>query len=531
MMKYIGINIGPVVKTLSLARRPRELWAASYLFSYLMKCIVDAAEKFGPVIAPVKTDEEKSLKVGLYPDRLYMKPTDQNDINVAGNILKEAWDSFRKGVYTGVSEQEESNEPVDVRGNWLYREYFNLMHTSCDADTEVDAVKKLNRQLDLLELCVMASNTDKKPVPQDKVMSLLQRTNNSSLFYLATGEKDFPVESLAEIAAAQLNPKVNPDSSAEDWMRFVEKSKDENDKDNPYSVFKDSHKSYHRYFCVVQADGDNMGKTLTNLKLKDGDIKDISLALLNFGRDVVARIRDFGGMPVYAGGDDLLFLAPVVGKGGRNIFDLLESLDSESFKSVREACRKALPSLNDLSEEDLPSLSFGVSISFYKHPLYEALKTAGDLLFRVAKSVDRKKKKAVAWKLEKHSGESFEAAYSKKAGEQDKAFKQVVDVTKDALTKDALIVTRAIHKIKNNWKLLTMCLPAGNQSRLDSFFKTILEETSQNKTYFEALKKLMRELFDVKKPSEDKQMKAYAEMLYSILRTAKFIKGEDPKDE
>ena len=522
-MKYIGINIGPVVKTLSLARRPRELWAASYLFSYLMKCIVGAARKHGSVIAPVMTDDEKSLKVGLYPDRLYMKPDNQDDASMAGDILEEAWLSFRDSVYTGVSQQEESDEPVDVRGNWLYKEYFNLMHTSCEADTEVDAVKKLNRQLDLLELCVMASNTDKKSDPQDQVMRLMQRTSNSSLFYIATGEKDFPVESLAEIAAARLNPKLDPDRSEADWAEFVRKAKDEDDKDNPYSVFKGDHKSYHRYFCVVQADGDNMGKTLTDLNLKDGSINKISSALLDFGKDAVSRIRDFGGMPVYAGGDDLLFLAPVAGKGGKHIFDLLDSLDSDSFGAVRRACAEALPSLND---EDMPSLSFGVSINFYKHPLYEALESARDLLFGVAKNVDGKRKKAIAWKLEKHSGESFEAGFSRKYESLDKAFRHVVDVTRNGQT-----VTQAIHKSRINWKLLTMCLKSGNQSRLDSFFKTVLEETSSDKKYFDAIKSLMTELFAVKAPNEDRQMMEYAENLYSMLRIAKFIKGEDLKDE
>ena len=43
-MKYTAISIGPIIKTLAMARKPRELWAASYLFSYLMKCIYTAAE-------------------------------------------------------------------------------------------------------------------------------------------------------------------------------------------------------------------------------------------------------------------------------------------------------------------------------------------------------------------------------------------------------------------------------------------------------------------------------------------------------
>ena len=514
MSKYIGINIGPVVKTLSLARRPRELWAASYLFSYLMKCIVEEAENKGGLIAPAKVSGESDLKVGLYPDRLYLRPNDQNNNELAADILKIAWENFRKNVSS--QEYEEPHENKALRGIWLYDEYFNLMHTSCEADSEVVAVKTLNRQLDLLELCVMASNTTDKYDPQGQVLKLLQRTNNSSLFYLATGKPEFPVESLAEIAAAQLQTKVS-----EKWNDFVSLAKSENDKTNPYSVFENKHNSYHRYFCVVQSDGDNMGKTLTDISLADGSISKISSALVKFGKKAVTLISEFGGMPIYAGGDDLLFLAPVVGKDNKHIFELLESLDSDAFCQVRDVCKKVQPSLDSI---DLPTLSFGVSISFYKHPLYEALETARTLLFDVAKNVPGKK--AIAWKLEKHSGESFEACYSRKEKELDDAVKGVINVTDDGQ-----IVTQTLHKSKCNWKLLTMCLESENRFLLDSFFKTTLEETLQNKAYFDALKILMRTLFDVKKPSDDEQMKAYVESLYSILRTAKFIKGEDPKDE
>ena len=77
-------------------------------------------------------------------------------------------------------------------------------------------------------------------------------------------------------------------------------------------------KSYHKYFCIVQADGDNMGKTIQN-----GNVAAISTALIQYAAAAVPKISDYGAMPIYAGGDDLLFIAPVVGKDGKNIFDLI----------------------------------------------------------------------------------------------------------------------------------------------------------------------------------------------------------------
>lgn len=494
MTKHIGINIGPVVKTLSLARRPRELWSASYLFSFLMEYIVDEADKQGKIIAPKeweKTEEYKDLPVGLYPDRIYIMP---NEGVVPDDILKPAWDRFCNSL--GVTSC-----------------YFNLMHTTCDRNSEVAAVTELNRRLDLLELCVQAPDSD----PQEEIMGIIQEGKSSSLYKCAVGDdKDFSVETLAEISAAQLKMVVNEDI----WMKYSSEARKDDGKGEPYSVLGDDVMSFHRYFCVVQADGDNMGKTLTNKSLKDGSISKISEALWKFGVKATAEITEYAGMPIYAGGDDLLFLAPVRGKGSVSIFELLDRLEG-CFQVVRDACKESLPELDD---DLLPSLSFGVSICYYKHPLYEALESARHLLFDVAKGVDDKK--AIAWKLEKHSGESFDASFSRKKTGLDEAFKNVVKQTVDGQT-----VTRAIHKCKNNWKLLTLCLQSDDNNRLDSFFKTILEETPQNRDYFEAVKKLMTELFKVQKPEDDDNLKKYSNSLYSMLRTAKFINGEDVKNE
>lgn len=493
-MKYIGMNIGPVVKTLSLARKPRELWTASYLFSFLMECIVDEAGKYEQIkiIAPKKWDktcEDNELHVGLYPDRIYMSTTCEID---ADGILDDAWNTFSSNV-PGVK-----------------REYFNLMYTSCEADSEVEAIAELNRQLDVLELCMMASESDS----QEDIMRVLQQGRDSVLYKLSGDGTDFSVDTLAEIAAAQLKMVV----ADERWREFANEARKENG--SPYSRLGGGTMSFHRYFCVVQADGDNMGKTLTNMSLPDGSINMISESLLQFGKDATRKITGYEGMPVYAGGDDLLFLAPVLGRGSRNIFDLIDELE-DAFAVVRAACRKAIP---DLPEDDLPSLSFGVTISFYKYPLYETLASARKLLFGVAKNVPSKK--AIAWKLEKHSGESFEASFSRKDPGVYQAYRNVINNTVDGQT-----VTQAIHKSRKNWMLLSLCLESGDSARLDAFFKTLLEETSQNKLYLDAVKSLMVKLYAAKKPQNDEQMKIFAEDLYSMLRTAKFIKGEDTKDE
>lgn len=534
--KYIAINIGPVVKTLSLARKPRELWAASYLFSYLMECILSEANKQDSsveVISPVEWKKEEGLNVGIYPDRIYMKLRDEAQPRIADTILSDAWKTFRDNVYnfehksTEDFNHEESELPENVRGEWLYKAYFNLMHTSCSAEKEVEAVKQLNHQLDVLELCVMASDKyvyddkgERRVIdPQEQIIKLIKRRNRSSLFAISRGKADFPVDSLAEIAAVELKTdELKTDELKEKWEKFVAIVKNDDDTTNPYSVFKGRQKSYHRYFCVVQADGDNMGKTFTDPNLGDGKIKEISKALNDFGKSASNMIKEFGGLPIYAGGDDLLFLAPVVGCEGKDIFQLLEELNSVSFKVVRDACNDALNGQNVI----LPTLSFGVSISYYKHPLYEALETAMKLLFEVAKKKGTVKHK-VAWELKKHSGETFAACYSKEDKGLDDAFRTLIEETADGKT-----VSAVAHKSKETWELLSNCLKIDKanktRSRVDAYFCNILDAPNKS-SYYDAVKELLINLYDAKDIGD------YSAVFYAMLRTAKFIKGEDVKDE
>ncbi len=39
-MNYIAMTIGPIYKTLQNSKKPKELWSASYLFSYIVKQII-----------------------------------------------------------------------------------------------------------------------------------------------------------------------------------------------------------------------------------------------------------------------------------------------------------------------------------------------------------------------------------------------------------------------------------------------------------------------------------------------------------
>ena len=468
-MKYSAINIGPIVKTLGMARKPRELWAASFLFSHLMKCIYAEAEKTNAIIiSPARPKEDKN-KVGIYPDRIFIK----GDAAIKQIIDNAMW-SFYDDLH-GKKDRSSNNPDLN---------YFNVMSATCNAEHDSQAIKDLNQQLDILELCNFAADSD----TAQTICNIIFKKVFSSLFELATGEDKLPIPELKVIANAQL----------EEHRDIKEKS-------------------HHRYFCVVQADGDNVGKTVSHKDLSDGEVLKISTELVEFGLNATQLIEAFGGLPIYAGGDDLLFIAPVIGKNGSHIFKLLDAIENNAFQGVKEVV-DAKGLIDDKGNEIKASLSFGVSISYYKYPLYEALESARNLLFDKAKGIEQKK--AVAWSLRKHSGGTFDAAFSLKDEDLKKQFENLIEATTDNETVSAIA-----HKLRQEETLVDVVMESGQEDRLDALFDKVLEFDKDKSGYFNAVKAIMPTLYKVV------GKKGYIQTLYSLLRTAKFIKGEDLHDE
>lgn len=469
MEKFSAINIGPIIATLGMARKPRELWSASFLFSHLMKCIYEEAEKAGvKIISPAKPKEKKN-KVGIYPDRIYMK----DEVDTKEVITDAVW-RFYSDLY---GFNPDKKKKLDLS-------YFNLMSTSCESDKESEAIAQLNQQLDVLELCNYATDGD----AAQTIYDIISEKINSPLFNFADGKYIKEIKSIEDIAGVQRegHPEIKE-------------------------------KSHHRYFCVVQADGDNVGKTVSHPSLNDGEVLKISKELVKFGLEATTLIDKFGGLPIYAGGDDLLFIAPVIGKDNTNIFTLIDCLENNAFSGVKKVV-DGLKLKDDKGKPIEASLSFGISMTYYKYPLYEALESARNLLFGKAKGINEKK--ALAWSLRKHSGGTFEAAFSLKNETLKKQFVDLIEATTDNDT-----VSAVAHKLRQEEALVDIVLASGSPDRLDALFDKVLEFDKDKAGYFNAVKAIMPTLF------KTTGKKDYIQTLYSLLRTAKFIKGEDLHDE
>lgn len=503
-MKYTAINIGPVVPTISMGRKPREIWAASYMFSFLMECIIKQLPQ-DSIISPATLKTDEKLGIGLYPDRVFVKGEVDADV-----IIDEALKTF-----------EETTK--------INRSYFNVMHVTIDGDdfsNDAKTIKRLNQLLDCTELY----NRPVSDGARNEVLELIQKKKDSPLFKQAfpkeTSDK-FEIPYLAEIATKRLetlNESV--------WKELCDKyrgkdSNNDGDEDSFYQELKNDFKkiynedffSFYKYICIVQADGDNMGKIVSSISADN--VKNVSKALLDYGKQACEKIKEYGGLPIYAGGDDLLFIAPVQGNNN-TIFGLIDGIDKLYANMVDKSIGEFRP--NNLHTY----LSYGLSISYYKYPLYEAFKDALDLLFTKAKQIDGKN--AVSWCLRKHSGSGFKGEMSKNVAIYND-FKNIMDVSVEEKQISAIA-----HKLKNNENLLDILLKKylnennsdDLKARLENFYKKTMEDTGDNE-YTALTRKLLFKLMCT--ADKKTEIETILENMYGMLRTAKFIKGEGDNDE
>lgn len=515
MIKYTAINIGPIIGTISLAKRPRELWTASYLFSFLMECIIDEIVKTdAKIISPALLTSVKDVKktVGLYPDRVFVK-SECSDGFDAQRVIDAAFVVFTNK--TGIG-----------------REYINVMHVTIKDKDSKWVIKELNHLLDCTELFNRTIANEQ----WEKVQNLIKKKQKSQLFEHATDSfESFYIPMLAELASVQLS-SIN--IKWHDLVLEARKASDDDD-DNFYYRIRESYKtqfrSFHKYFCVIQADGDNMGKIVSALDLDK--IKKLSVALLQYGSEASKLIEKYGGLPIYAGGDDLLFIAPVVTEYDldeknnvislRCIFDLITEIDKLYKKEVEDVLGTLGRPKDGDNKELHTSNSYGLSISYYKYPLYEALKSARELLFDKAKNVDGKN--AIAWCLRKHSGSGFVGSLCKNSD----VYTSFSDLMRTSV--DESTVSAIAHKLRENQDLLDIVRRSGRKDRIEAFYNKVMEESPLNdKSYKGVTRNLLWKLFDQEKSKPEDKAKSTEEILetlYGMLRTAKFINGEGDSDE
>ncbi len=370
MSKYIGITIGPIFDTITQATSPAALWFASSFFSDVTKRLcrkLTGTWKDIQIASPYfGTDIKEGDGVGKFHDRILCS-TNSFEEDALKQIIRE------------VKQEVCENFPAEICGekereyikNYLQINYVVLEESAA----EKNIILSLSPYLDTLELMqTFPDNNDDSPF--------------LSLFYGKGESKNEYVKESSLFRAIQ--GEVSQFKAKKDTFRSIEEIAADGTK---------TEKKYSTYFAVVSADGDGMGKYLENLN--NEQVTAFSKACLEYDEAAAGLIGAFGGMTIYAGGDDLLFLAPVVNKEGKTIFRLCKEI-GEEFGRILTG-KEGLP-----AESKLPTLSFGVSLQYAKYPLYEALEKSRNLLWEAKNTVKDGVKDNIAFSLQKHSGQSVE---------------------------------------------------------------------------------------------------------------------------
>ena len=460
-MKYIALTLGPITRTIEMAENTRSLWAASYLFSYLGKKIIEPFKDRSFLLPYISSKKEEGMftdrfqGAGVFPDRYIFEAKDGDFDKLSkhvGDVIRDIATEINR-IINPVG-KDEVNQIETYLKRYLKVYFLEKDYKIADNKTVKDECEK---SLSLLEM-------------QD---SIVPKVNDEELFLNRFFDR-VPGSFLATDAGL-----------GERFPTIVQISSGDN-------VEIPQH-PYQRYVAVVKADGDSMGKAFK----KTNDANALSKALFEFNKKAVEIIRnDYDGLPVYIGGDDLLFFAPIYTKKG-SVFSLLLNLDTAFHDSIIEN--------TDLkNQEEHPTLSFGVSISYYKYPMFEALELADKLLTK-AKAGDGEKNNIV-FSILKHSGQTRAALLHKGNVETLKDFNTFVndyikiiegrednkeDEKEEDIKENKKMLASVMHGLREKEPLLSVAIK--QDKTLRNFFDNNFNESEHKKyaDFFEDIRKLL----------------------------------------
>ncbi len=530
-MKIIGLTIGPIIKTLGMAKKTREIWTASYLFSFLMKTIIHQLKQLGldekNIIIPNQnppSDPSKKLKAGFFPDRLIFRAMD-GDFEKLKEAVNISMQIIANGIYEKLREENNALNIEKVRD--ALDSYLQIYFVEKDFDQDMNPIVELSSYLDCIERQTKFIHID-----TNQVIQKFLKSKGKNFLSLDAG-LDERFKSLIEIASCELE-KIDKQIYYQTIKKYIINQYDEDETSiiqalKTDEAFKEEFKMYHKYIAIVQADGDDIGETIKEKKLDQ--LKIFTQGFTSFASDAVHIIQDYGGTPVYAGGDDLLFFAPIVNRfkneqdstySQRNIFDLINEIDAK-FK------------------EKFPdnTLSYGVSITYYKFPMNEALVEARNQLENHAKkhSENGKRKNAVAFKVLKHSGRAFGTVFQKELMKDDSPgnrniYTLVMKLLKDFSDKDKdkylNSIVHSIQAYRGILKELFEHVPDQVEERVKHFFANSFDEEihDEYRGYIDRVAELVYKVY-IAVPDAEKKDDRKFQAVYAVLRTLHFFNQDD----
>ena len=539
MMTYTILSIGPIYDTLQIADNTRAIWSVSYMFSFLMKKTIEALKdkhKHNFLVPNIDKDFEAYLesgqKIGIFHDRLILKDDVAKDVNDAfttavnqlADIVVAVFEKTRKENYTHVQINFEETEVREfIEG------YFQSYIAAVETEDGKNPILELSKYVDAVEY-----EPKLAPYEEKEYLFLFLRLANLGLLKLeAFGEdasdttKDRCFKSLPEISAWELIKKnadewkqkylclkieemtnlKDPQSEAEEILQKVKEE------------YPEEFKPYHNYVAIVHGDGDAFGKYLEHIGANEEKIRAFSNDIFTFITKARDIIQNYGGYPIIGSGEDLLFFAPVIYED-KNIFTLISEIDC-LFKSI--------------FQDPLLSMSYGVSVTYYKFPLQEAMELSSSALWGKAKqtkwvaTTDKtkvlKEKNAVTITIQKHSGQTHTLTLPKDT----LLYIKFLKLLKQELNKDEdLHLPHSLHhSLSKIATLINSCDVQNIEPIFENFFNEKIHKTKHKKALI-AIEGILKELKrKSKQPIWQKKGEESAfDVVFSILSVIKLLRGD-----
>ena len=497
MPHYIAASIGPIHHTIREAISTKAMWTASYLFSYIMREVVEKVQNAGDLLLPdlseIQKEKQKNILdvVGLFPDRFFLKTSQTEE---AQKIIKEALNDTLEKLSKIIEKDLDSPSQSSILD--FLKSYLNFNYVCYEANE--NAIEIGNNFLDGLETKTIF------PAKGNEVHNIL-------LAFFELEQSNFFVEKYKKATVV----KNIPDLSS---IAKGGKSKEY---------------QFQQYVAVCYADADHIGKLIKNTN-NDDQIKCVSKNLMRYSIEATQAVNDFGGLTVFAGGDDLLFFAPLIGKENQDIFGLMEKLDTLFIKYITKN-EELKPFIR---KDEKPSLSVGISMAYHKFPLKEMLTQANTLLLQEAK----KHRNSIAFSLRKHSGQMMESVLNKSD-----AMESVLNKSDDnVLTSFNNLIKLAISRSENDQILSSMIhrfsvhhpVFVGMFETFGDEFKNYIPHWFKNNfneaphgqgSYMKAIKSLLTNILSAHyhqtEGSNDEKVTLALKKLYTCARYADFLQS------
>jgi hypothetical protein len=377
------------------SKKTREQWFGSYFFSWFMEYImIELSQKLGDEIfflTPHLMDRPNISYGGKYPDRfvLQAKKSVENMYAEMDTICSKTRQFFSKFIY-GISDKK-INVEIDAIDQFLASflqirffcmtidDFFKVKQPQicpkCQASNE--HLKSIAADCNSKEIAVNWQCTQCNAIhagasPVDIAYTILDSLESSFMFSpgksdqtcdvcklhpacaIAKEERLCPICFMKRFAHQseylrnrvyfekefRVFPSIQEISihSLEKEYPDIIKACTQRDKHNDQEINLEAlqkklgnvFQTYHKYFAIILADGDNLGQLAS---VPGNDAHELSRRLFEFAERTEVLIRDYGGYPIFLGGDDILAFMPVCYQD-QTVMDFVKHVSGEYMNIV-----------------------------------------------------------------------------------------------------------------------------------------------------------------------------------------------------